>query len=591
MAVKFYGKCTGDEADNYELWLLVREDYRNKELNIINVSVGFYIKTKGLIENGVNDTTRQSHIALIVDGNNVVDKDVVFDISRRETFLIASWKGDCNIVDGDLVLPLKGTLTVTGDNPNSGEVDFVYKNTLNPRASGVTTNSQTVNPGEIVTAKIETASSEYTHKIEWSLGEAGVTLDYTGGVTDIEFAVPVEWAEQIKNSRTGDMKITIKTYDASALVGTNIYTLSFVVPATDVFKPDYEISLQKYDTVIPDDWCEWVQGVSQLRVVPENLVFKYGATLAAVTITVGSVSKRTIPAVFELPGSGTTTITLAIRDSRGLLTVKTATIDVREYNAPSIDVRGLVRCLADGTINSSGENLFMDYVVGFSPVNSKNHYTIKIKYRPTDNEEFSDECNVSARPAVFGDGNIKNNKSYVVSIKISDEINSSGVEIVRLIPNGDIPFNIRKGGNGAAFGKYAKNENELSVKWDLSVEGNLNFAGAINYENVVAGCMPVTRDLFADLRYYPCLNAVFVRMRLVTTMELAANHTYRIAYVEERIPGIFTPLNCLAEFNSGGQSTSGITYETGMVVFRSDVAVPEGTTIYISGFYIADFKT
>ena len=466
----------------------------------------------------------------------------------------------------------------------------VYKSTITPQASEFIMNSQIVNPGQSVKGVIRSVSSEYVHDIEWSVGTASESIVGCAGGTNVSLYVPDWWTECLKFSSKGDLKVTIKTYDDGELVGSNVYTLDFIIPETDAFKPSFEMLLEKYDTVIPNGWHEWVQGLSQLRVVPQNLVFKYGATLAAVTITVGSVSKRTMPAVFELPESGTQTITLAIKDSRGMLTVKTTAIEVREYTPPSIDVRRLVRCLSDGTINSSGENLFMDYVVGYSPVNSKNHYTIKIKYRPTDYEVFSDECDISAKPAVFGNGNIKNNKSYVVSIKISDEINTTGVETMRMIPSGDIPFNIRKGGNGAAFGKYAKNENELSVKWDLSVDGNLNFAGVLNYEKVVAGCMAVTQDLFADLRYYPCLNGVFVRMRLVTTMQLAANHTYLIAYVEDRIPDIFTPLHCLADFNSGGQSTSGITDGNGMIVFRSDVVIPQGTTIYISGFYIADFK-
>ena len=168
--------------------------------------------------------------------------------------------------------------------------------------------------------------------------------------------------------------------------------------------------------------------------------------------------------------------------------------------------------------------------------------------------------------------------------------NTSGAEVVRLIPSGDIPFNIRKGGNGASFGKYSEKENELSVKWNLSVDGNLDFKGMLNYEKVEVGGMAVASDIVADLRYYPCLDAVFVRMRLTTTMDLASNHTYFVAYVENHFPGIFTPLNCLADFNSGGQSTSGVTYEAGMIVFRSDVVVPQGTNIYISGMYIADEK-
>ncbi len=590
MAVNYYGKCTGKDGVKYDVWLNIKQNSQDKSLNTSNFSVGFYLKRNESSEDAVYSTTDENRVVLIVDGKVVVDEDIAIDTRNDATVTLAFWNGDVSHNEnGDLNLAVSGSFSMNNNTISGGAVDAVFKSAAIPKASTLVINSTVVNPGDIIKADIECVSSEYSHRIAWGLGDQSVSVNYNPGITDVEFTIPVEWAEQIKDSCTGDFKIAIRTYYNSAIIGTNVYNLNFVIPETEEYMPEFRILLKKYDDVVPDDWNVWVQGISRIQVVPGNLKFKYGATISAITVTVGSVSKRSLPAVFELPEKGDITVTVAVRDSRGMLMVKNTIIEVNEYRAPSIDVRQLSRCTVDGTISSSGEYLFMDYVVGCSSVKMKNLYRVKVKYRPSDYGEFSGEYNISDRPAVFGDCDIKNDKSYVVSINISDAINTEGVEVIRFIPNGDIPFNIRKGGNGAAFGKYAKNENELSVKWNLSVDGDVSFAGALNFEKVEAQCTPLTENLFADIRYYPCLNAVFVRMRLVTATPLSANDTYYIATIPERVPGIFTPLNSLADFASGGQSTAGIMFKTGMVTFRSDVVIPKETTIYISGFYIADY--
>lgn len=590
MAVNYYGKCTGNDASKYDVWLNIKQNSQNSELNTSNFSVGFYLKRNDLSQDGAYNTTEENQVTLVLNGEEVINKNTAIDTRNNATVVLAYWSGDINHnADGDLNLQVLGSFLMNSTALSGGEADADFKSAVIPKASTLVTDVGVVNPGGVIKADIECVSSEYSHRIAWGIGEESVSVSYNPGVTEAEFTVPSEWTEQVKDSCKGEFKIAIRTYHNSTIIGTNVYALDFVVPETEEYMPDFEVLLEKYDETVPDDWKVWVQGVSQIRVVPQNLTFKYGATMSAITITVGSVSKRSLPAVFELPDNGSVKVTLAVRDSRGMLTVKTKTVEVYEYSAPSVDVRKITRCLADGTINSSGEYLFMDYAVGCSSVNKKNPYRIKVKYRPSDYAEYSDEYNVLSRPAVFGDGSIKNDKSYVVSINISDGINTKGVEVVRFIPDGEISFNIRKGGNGAAFGKYAKNENELSVKWNLSVDGDVNFAGKLNYEKIDAECTPLTEDLFSDIRYYPCLGAVFVRLRLVTATPLSANDTFYIATIPGKVPGLFTPLNSLADFNSGGQSTSGIMYKTGMIVFRSDTVIPQGTTIYISGFYIADY--
>ena len=592
MAANYYGVCSGIAGDKYDVWLNVVQNFYNKNLNLSSITVNFYLKRNDSVNDSVySDFVNENSVELVVDGTVVVNKNISVDTRNGAVVNLASWTGDIrHNENGDIELSVSGNFTMNSSALSFGSVDAIYKNTSTPKASTLILNVSEVNPRSIIEADIECVSSEYRHRIAWGMGEQSVSINYAPGQVSAQFEVPVEWVEQIKNSQKGDFKIAIRTYHNSTTIGTNVYTLDFVVPQSDEFKPDFEMVFKKVDTVIPPEWSVLVQGISKLEIEPGNISLKYGATLSALTITVGSVTKRSLPAVFDLTEKGSVLVTIAVRDSRGMLTVKRATLEVEEYSAPSVDVKQLIRCLDDGTASTSGESLYMDYVVGYSSLKGNNSCKVTVKYRPTDYAVYSEDIILSSKPVVFGNGDIKNNKSYIVCVTVYDDINTSGIKVVRFIPSGDIPFNIRKGGNGAAFGTYAKNENELSVKWNLSVDGDLEFNGNLNYEQIGCECTPLTENLFSDVRYYPCLGMVFLRLRLTTTTPFSANDTYYLANVTDRKPGLFMPLQSMADFESGGQSTAGITYRTGMIVFRSDTVIPQGTTIYISGFYVADYS-
>lgn len=592
MAVDYYGQCSGTDGGKYDLWLNVEQISNDRILGVDKISVGFYLKRNdGVADSFYNTNLNENYVELVVDGKSVVKGYVSVDTRNGEVVSLARWEGDIKRnSEGDIEFSLFGKITMGNEELSGGEVNAVYKDASTPRASVIYYNVAVINPGTTVKLDIVSVSSEYTHRIAWGIGNTGVSVNYARGVDKAEFTVPFEWAEEVKDSCNGTFKIAIRTYRNSVAVGTSYYNIDFVIPQTDEFLPSFETVLEKYDGIVPDEWNLWVQGVSQLRVIPDNLTFKHGATLSALTITVGSVSKRSLPAIFELHEKGNVKITVAVRDSRGMSTVKTTSIEVIEYSAPSINVRQLLRCASDGTVDTSGENLLLDYVIGYSDVKTKNSYKLKIKYRASDYAVFSDEINIVDKPAVFGESNIKNNKSYVVTINVSDEINKSGIDVVRFVPDGDVPFNIRRGGKGAAFGKYSEKENELSVKWNLSVDGDVDFKGKLNYEEVEVKCTPLTEQLNSDVRYFPCLGAVFITMNLVTATPLSANDTYYIATVSGKLPAVFTPLSSMANFDSGGQSTGGIMSNSGMITFRSDVVIPKGTTIYISGLYMTDYS-
>lgn len=121
-------------------------------------------------------------------------------------------------------------------------------------------------------------------------------------------------------------------------------------------------------------------------------------------------------------------------------------------------------------------------------------------------------------------------------------------------------------------------------------ELNDSISAIHSYESLNCVCTENGENLIHDIRYFPCMNMVFVRIRLVAAKNLAADVTHYLAQISQYAPGVFVPLQSIANLTSGGQSTAGVTYKTGEVVFRSDMEVPAGTYIYISGCYLADYQ-
>ncbi len=586
-----FGSCTGSLGSKYDLWITVIQNSQNFSQNKSNITANFFLRRNdGVSESAYNLIEGQNSVVLKIGGATKVSQNLVIDTRNNVYCRLASWTGDvAHNSDGTLTLSVSGQFTIGNDNLTGGAVNGTFKCTPLGKASTLTFADTTVNPGGTVRATINAPSSTFTHKIKWSLGTKSQVVSIGAGVSVADFTVPIAWTSEIQKSLNGTLSVIIDTYNGSEKAGSSSYSIKIVIPATDNFKPSFELLITRNNNGVPSGWNEYVKGVSTLTVEPANITYKYGADYYTATITVGNVTKRELPSTFELTQSGQVKITVTVKDNRGLSTVKTATINVRDYSPPSIKVDAFNRCDLIGAADSMGTYALFRYTTDVSSVNGKNTYSATIKYKASQSESWSTPVAMPKINVPFG-GAFDVTKSYVVCITIKDGINTSGIETVLYLPGGDIPFNIRKGGKGAAFGKFSEKDNLLDVNWDMKVNGNIELSGMLNYEKIGCECTEKAKDLLADLRYYPALDIVFVRMRLSANTGLAANDTHYVAKVSDRYPGLFMPMNCMVGFESGGQSTAGVLYGSGYIVVRSDVPIMPDTQIYISGFYVADYK-
>ena len=587
MAIKFYGSCSGSSGSKYNIWLTATENSQSIEKNTSNITVKLYLKRNDTVFSSAYNLNESDNTAKLTVGTDTkVSRNLAIDTRNGATVTLASWTGDVShSADGTLSLTLGGSFTMTGTGLTGGSVSGSFKCTDIPRASSLTLTKTSVNPGDTVGATVTAASTKFSHKVKWYIGSASVTHNLSAGVTSDVLTVPVSWAEQLTNAKKGKISILLTTYKDTKKIGSKTYSLSFVIPSESEYLPEFSLVTQRIDGSVPEDLGEYVKGRSRIKLDISGLKLKYGASVSSYTATVDTISKNSVPSTFDLNKAGNITVSVTVRDSRGFSVKKSKTVSVCDYSAPCLKINSLSRCDENGIKNTSGTRLLADFSPVYSSVGGKNIPKITYKYRRADSSVFSGEIELGESPCVLPDGEFLNNSSYTVAFRITDSVTTDGEFFEREVPSSAIPFNIRNGGKGAAFGCYAEKDDELTVAWDLNVKGRLN------YENLHIDISEDFPENYAKVRYYPSLDMVFLRIRLTAQKVMSANTDYIVGTIGGIPTALFTPLNVRINCDNGAVASGGIKFKTGELIIRSENNIVPGDYIYISGMYYADYIT
>lgn len=580
MAINIYGACSGSSGNKYDLWLNVAQNSQSIEDNKSNVTVRLYLKRNdGYSSSAYNLNEASNSVTLKVGGKERVNKNLSIDTRNSAKVLLASWTGDVSHNDdGSLSLSVSGSFTMGGTGLSGGSVSGSFSCTDIPRASTLTLSKSSLNPLDSVGASLITASSGFSHKIKWSLGASAATHTLAAGITNDTFTVPVSWAEEIPDAKSGNIKVELTTYKGSKKIGSKSYSLKLTIPKTAEFLPDFQLSVTRIDNSVPAGIGEYIKGKSQVRLNASNISVKHGARVASYTANVAGASKTQLPALFDLTKSGELTVSVTVKDSRGYSVTKNEKINVLNYSAPSVSVKSLYRCDGEGNKTNSGTYLFCELDVKASSLNEKNAHQVIYKYKKT-NELFSGEMPLSESTMILGDGQILNSSSYILAFKVTDSITTENDFVEALVPSADIPFNIRRGGKGAAFGCYSERDNELTVGWNLNVKGKML------HENATVETTSYTTDKRGVARYFSCFELVFLRLRLEVAKKIPAKESHVIATFSNKIPSIASPVNIIVNTGISHNCNGYIKPDTGGLVINSDKDINVGDYIYVSGVY------
>ena len=432
--------------------------------NRSSVSFTGQARTDTLTVGGV--TVHPQHGYYVVPGGGSVmlwESDVTVTHDSDGTFKNKQISVDVKIDNTFSTSGYIGTVTATGT---------ITLDTI-PRASTLTFVAITL--GKQVSVTIKPASSAFRHKLSLKVGSKTVTMlsDKAGGTYRITPTL-ADFAPQITDAASKSGTLTLQTYNTSGtLIGSNTYTVTVTVPSSAGPTVSDGWATATYDNTgtAAAAIAAFVQGHSRATVTFDKSKIEtyYGATIKSYQITCNGVAVSEAPYRTGIMDQTNEKIVCSVTDSRGHTAMGVLNVSLYPYSPPTLSELSLYRANADGTENSEGTCIYAKAKLTFSDIGGLNDCSLQGFYRLAGGNYGSGVQMTS------GVGTILTNAaaieaSYVAKIEAKDSLGNSR-KFEATIPTADVAFNVKPGGKGAAFFKYAEKDGVLEVNGALEVEG------------------------------------------------------------------------------------------------------------------------
>ena len=388
------------------------------------------------------------------------------------------WKWGVNSPWGQMVYP-------------SGSFEITLPQIARP---STISSASSANLGSSTTIKWTPKSKSFYYKVKLAIGSWSTTTDAKHPNSTSEYSVslslPYEIANQLaSNAKVGTVTATLYTYSDSACtkqVGSaDTENVSITVPDNTSTKPDVTMSVAPVNTS-GKAWSNlYVQGVSKVQATITG-TGRYGADISSRKMEVDGKADTTEPFTSGLLNTiGTRVVYGYATDSRGFTRSITKSITVLAYGKPRViahsSERGLVcnRCLSDGTLDEAGTYLRIKAGLSYSKLDGCNQGGLFYRWKKAggsysawntliDYGSTTEQVAVTL-PNICTD----TTSSYVVQLGAKDNVQSDYTYETFAISTASIDFNLKEGGGGAAFGKYAEKTNavEIADDWDLVIHG------------------------------------------------------------------------------------------------------------------------
>ncbi len=579
MASKIYGTCTGNTGSRYDTWLEVTQLSQDTAAGTTSLRAVLKVKRNdGYAASAYNLYPGVNTATITVDGVTAVSVSPTIDTRNGATATLATWTGTVtHAADGTKTVAFGAAFTVDNTGLSGGRVSGSFVCTTIQRASTFTLSASSAAPGTPVTMTVSPRSASFTHRYTMSFGARSSSGTLAAGVTTASLTVPDAWLSEIPSSRSGTVSVTLSTYRDSSLVGKSAGTFRVTVPDTAAYRPSFSITVTRGGNV-PAAWNCYVKGHSTVTVAVQNLALKYGAAQSASSVTVGGVNRGPAPVTVPLTASGAVPVTVTVRDSRNLSSTQSTTVNVEPYAPPQISDVTMTRCDEDGTVNPRGLWAKAVFTKTCSSVGGHNAAAVTVRWRVSGGTAFTVASTDAASPLVFGNGSLAVASSYETEITVADTLGTAGAAVRGLLPSASVPFNIRRGGLGAAFGCYAEHDGELTVGYDLRVNGKLLTGGASTFTPTSV----ISASTLA-CAVYPPLGMAFVCGSVTLAQNLAAATPTRLGNFSGSLPAALTPLTASA--GNTATHVTAVAAANGALTVSASAAVTSGSKLYINGFW------
>lgn len=496
--------------------------------------MAFSVNTN-VYESNVNVNNNTSDVTLVVSLNSTSGSH--FNDNKTGTLVIdgTSYNITYNFPNGTSSKELgRATKTVTHNNDGSKSVNWSYSLPTNSTQGtktgsgsiGLTTIARASQPscitwpqttqnvgnvGDTITIHMNRKSTSFTHKVTYTLGNQSGTI--ATNVTDnCSWTIPLALANSITNAKNGTGTIYAETFNGSTSIGKKSVGFTVNVPNTSDFIPtiDFGTNNNKITPInqFGNKYLNKVSGVT----ISSNRGTKYGASVSSYTITAGGKSSSnnnlSVNPINITMSSASQDVAIngTIIDSRGYQGTGSTSVKVYRYNAPQITEYSIARCLQDGTAATNGTyaKVSLKYTYqndGYS--NSMSVHKININGADTTittTETSSNGVVTGVGTAIVGGGNLAVNNHYSYTITCTDAVGKS-TNVNGILQTSSRIINVRPGGKGIAFGKFAETDNLVDSDWDIKApqfDGPLS-GTATNATNVNV----LSTTLASGTNYYP----------------------------------------------------------------------------------------
>ena len=398
-----------------------------------------------------------------------------------------------------------------------------------PRASSASVPNFTM--GTEGTISINRANANFTHTLSVKLGNS--TYQIASGVATSYAWTPAlsEWGQRVPNATSAACKMIVDTYNGVTKVGTAEYGFTLHVPASAVPTiSSLSVSLVNDNTTV-NGWGLAVKGYTKLQWssaasgAPGSDIKSWAFTAGGLT---GAADSGTT-GIIQTAGSITPSI--KVTDTRDRTAAKTASaITVYDYAAPNVTNASAYRCDADGNADDSGTNVRITLTAHISSVNGKNSATLQYRYKQA-GDSFNGWTAFASGAILSG---FDAAKSYEVELRAIDALGNAKSTTIT-VPTESVWLNGKDGGKGAAFGKYAEEDNLFDVAWDS------RFRGAVTFDIVPAQLVPFTHIAIApNTSARIALSGCAFAMCRLTTAAATSGAYVLTAYSSYRSPHVAT---------------------------------------------------
>ena len=359
-----------------------------------------------------------------------------------------------------------------------------------PRATTAVLSKSTFALGEQITVNLPGADPSFTHTVTYIFMNlqnqvTGISPTYTNVGASCTFTPPYSLASQMPDSTSGTGYIYVQTFNGSTHIGDKTTPFTATVPATlyPSVSTGWVTVAPGSDNSAANGFGVAVQGYSYGKVTfdASKITPQYGASISSYKITCNGATVSGSPCKTPVFSSaGDNAIYCTVTDSRGISYTAPLPITVYAYANPSFSEKHLYRCIKDGTeADETGTYLYAEATSSVSPCGNNgtggnnNTGTLTVTLYDHAGNTLNTASLTSVTGMVLFPDTLSVSSSYSAKITLTDTLGNTASYSVS-IPTADVTFNLREGGKGAAFGKYAEVEKalELAPDWDLKYKGD-----------------------------------------------------------------------------------------------------------------------